>query len=312
MQNQLLKFIIALATLILTLFSFSYAQSEQDAYRTEIFKTSSSPEVNISTSGGFVRVYGHNEDEVKVVMYVRRNNQYLSSSDTDLSDFEIEIHKSGDSVYASAKRENSGFTGFFSGRNNISVSFEVFVPEESKVDGSTSGGSVRAENIRNDVRLRTSGGSVTANEIHGNSDLRTSGGSITLDSVTGLISARTSGGSIRADGLIGEADLRTSGGSIRIDNINAKLSARTSGGSIRAKFTQFEHDIDLRTSGGSIQIEIPSTEHFDIDLTGSRVNTELRNFTGSSERNKIVGRIGDGGPKISARTSGGTVGLRYN
>lgn len=89
------------------------------------------------------------------------------------------------------------------------------------------------------------------------------------------------------------------------------MSARTSGGSIRADFLTFVDDIDLQTSGGSISIDIQNASDFDVDLRGNRVNTKLRNFTGEFERDHIEGRIGNGGPKLTARTSGGSVNLEY-
>lgn len=311
MYNSLLKLLLFLISIVLSITATVNAQSESDAYQVKSFQTNSSPSVNISTSGGFVNVYGHDANEVKVVMYARSNNQYLSPSDNELSDFDIIISQSGNEITATAQRESSVRSGFFRRDNNISISFEVYVPVQSVVDGRTSGGSVKAENILNNLNLRTSGGSVNATNVHGNSELRTSGGSIRLEDMSGRISARTSGGSVRVNGLEGEADIRTSGGSIRIENSGAKLSARTSGGSINAAFHSFRDDIELRTSGGSIQITIPEIEHFNLDLTGNRVNTQLRNFTGTSERNKISGRIGDGGPSVVARTSGGSVTLSY-
>jgi DUF4097 and DUF4098 domain-containing protein YvlB len=311
MHNKLQKLLLALIGLLLSIFSVAEAQNEQDAYRTELYQTSALPLVNVSTSGGFINVYGHDQNEVKVLMFVRRGNRYLSPSDTDLSDFEILIEQDGNQVTASAEREGTGWTRMFRSDSNISVSFRVYVPTESVVDARTSGGSVSAEDLTNKLNLRTSGGSVTAKNVHGEVDLHTSGGSVNINNLSGNISARTSGGAIRADRIVGNAELRTSGGSITIENSAANVSARTSGGGIRAHFLRFTDDIELRTSGGNIRIELPQSDHFDLELTGSRVQTELRNFTGNSERNKIVGRIGNGGPKISARTSGGSVSLSY-
>ncbi len=114
-----------------------------------------------------------------------------------------------------------------------------------------------------------------------------------------------------ANNVDGVADLRTSGGSIQLENISAKMSARTSGGSIRADFLTLVDDIDLQTSGGSISIDIQDASDFNLDLRGNRVNTQLRNFTGEFERDHIEGRIGNGGPMITARTSGGAVNLDY-
>lgn len=301
-----------LLTLIMLLFcslSATFAQSEQDAYRVEAFSSTDLPELDISTSGGFISVLGHDGNEVKVVMYVKRGNNYLLPSDHDLSEYEIDISKFGNRITASAKRKSS-FTGFFR-NNNISISFEVHTPMNSKVEGSTSGGSLRVENIHNNVNMRTSGGSVNARDLTGNIALRTSGGSISLQNLDGIISARTSGGSLKIDEVYGTADLSTSGGSIRISNSGGKLSAHTSGGSIRADFEEFSDDVELRTSGGNINITLSRTDNFNMELRGFRINTELRNFTGQSERNSISGRVGNGGPLLVARTSGGSVSLEY-
>ena len=303
---KLIKFGLALLISVSLMMDVLWAQSSSDAYRVETFSTLSSPEVELRTSGGTINVIGHNEDEVRIEMFVRRGSSFQSPADTDLSDFEIEIEQDGNKIIAYAKRENSGRTSFW-GRNNESISFRAYVPNNSIVDGRTSGGSVSAENIYNRLSLATSGGSVKVENIQGLTELRTSGGSIQIEDVTGEISARTSGGSVTVNGLEGIADLRTSGGSMRLNQISAKLDARTSGGSIRADLVAFYDDVSLRTSGGSIRIDMPNVDHYDLDLRGSRVRTNLRNFSGEMEKNRINGRVGDGGPLLTARTSAGTV-----
>lgn len=311
MIDLLKKMTLALLALLTFLVSEVFARQDGEPYRTETFQTSSSPEVQVRTSGGSIHLEGHGNNEVRVLMYARRGGEYLSPADSDLDNFEITIEQRGNEVVAEARRKENG--RFWSGNrnSNISISFRVYLPEGSSAQGRTSGGSVRAENISNALSLRTSGGSVNASNIHGTAELRTSGGSMSLENMSGTITASTSGGTIRASDLSGEAELSTSGGSIRLEDISAKVSARTSGGSIEASFTEFNDDIELRTSGGSITISIPPTENFNIDLAGSRVNTELRNFTGDTDRRSIRGRIGDGGPVIKASTSGGSVQLRY-
>lgn len=309
MTKKITCFFITLVTLLLCSLSSVFAQSEQDAYRVEVFSSNGQAELDISTAGGFISVLGHDKDEVKVVMYVRRGGNYLLDSDHDLSDYEIDISQSGNRVTASAKRR-SGLSGLFR-NNNISISFEVYTPVNSIVEGSTSGGNLSVENIQNNVNMRTSGGNVNAKDLSGNIALRTSGGNISLQNLNGNTSARTSGGNLNINEVYGTADLSTSGGSIRISDSGGKLSARTSGGSIRANLNEFSDDVELRTSGGNINITLPRTDHFNLELRGFRVNTELRNFTGQSERNSINGRIGNGGPLLVARTSGGSVSLEY-
>src|SRR6056297_3690127 len=311
-MESILKYFFCLFVSILTFFGSLNAQIIDDSYSTDIFNTGNSPSIEIETSGGSILAEGHSDNEVRVYMIVRRGNRTLSPSDYDLDDYEIDISQDGNTITARADRKKSGIGGWFSSNKNVSISFVVHAPTGSNVDGITSGGSVTARNFNNNVNLRTSGGSVTAESIRGSVDLRTSGGSINLNDVHGTVNGRTSGGSIRVDGLTGPADLRTSGGSIRLENVSGGITARTSGGSIRAHLTEFTEDLDLRTSGGSITVDMPETDNFEMDLSGNRVNVQLRNFTGSSERDRVEGTIGNGGPMLAARTSGGSVTVNYD
>ena len=310
MASKFIKTVLALLTFILTFINVIEAQNRSNAYRVDTFTPTSAPALELRTSGGSLEVIGHDENEIVIETYVRRGSRYLDTSDTDLSDFDLEIYQDGDLVRAEATRDGSGFSILRMSRN-ISISFRAYVPVHTEVNGSTSGGSVSARNLMNDIDLRTSGGSVSVVNIHGNAVVRTSGGGITIEDFAGMIEARTSGGSISVDGLEGVGDLRTSGGSIRMDNIAAKLDARTSGGSIRANLLSLYDDVNLQTSGGSIRIDLNGATDFELNLRGNRVNTQLRNFSGEFENNRIVGKIGDGGPQISARTSGGSVSLNY-
>ncbi len=309
MIQKIVQAFTALLILIITFFCVAEAQNTDDAYRINRFDTSQNPKVFIKTTGGSIDVVGHDENFVEVQMFVRRGNRTLSPSDTDLSGFDITIQYSDDQVTAEARAKGSSF---FRSVNRMSVSFRVLTPTGSDVHGETSGGSVSANHLYNRVNLKTSGGSVRGTYLEGDVKLQTSGGTITLEGISGNVQARTSGGSIRVNGLEGTAELRTSGGSIQLEEISARLSARTSGGSIRGGFNVFYDDVELQTSGGNITIDIPETEHLEIDLRGNRVNTRLQNFSGVVERNYVRGKIGNGGPLMSARTSGGSVTLRYH
>lgn len=316
-MKKLIFSVLSLLCFVLFYADFTVAQSSGDAYRTEVFTTTAAPEVSISTSGGSIKVIGHNENKVRVEMYVRRGSRYLSTADTDLEDFDITIEMDGNTVTASAKSSSSSswsfwdlFRGDFGGSGK-SISFTVYAPKSALVEGRTSGGSVSAENFNSDISLRTSGGSVTARSITGDVKLRTSGGSIRLSDITGHAAVQTSGGSIRAENIIGLLEARTSGGSLRLSEISGAVDARTSGGTIRAELNQVNGNVNLRTSGGSITIEVPGSSGYDLDLSGNRVNVDLVNFTGSSDRSRVSGSINGGGHDISARTSGGSVNLRF-
>lgn len=304
--------ILSILAIVVAVFSTATAQSSSDAYQTDTFSVESSPSVMINTSGGHIDVVGHSENEVRVEMYVRKGNRYYSASDTDLDDYEITIEKQGNTIIASAKKENSSVGRWFRSDDNFSISFKVWTPESSLVEARTSGGHISAENLQDDLSARTSGGHINVERIIGSMDLRTSGGHIEILNSTGSADARTSGGHISAENTQGELNLRTSGGHIKLDKVHGAVSGRTSGGNVTANLLEVTGDLDLRTSGGNIRINVPSETGYNLNLRGNRVNVRLQNFTGDSERGRIIGEMNGGGHSIQARTSGGSVNVDFS
>lgn len=276
-------------------------------YRTETFRVSDAAEVNVRTSGGTIEVTGHDGNEVKVEMFVRKRGDWIEAGEADLSDYEIIIEQDGNKVIASARNKRNGI----SWGSSYSISFRVMAPVNSQTDLRTSGGTVSADNLIGNQELRTSGGTVSATRIKGNVDMRTSGGALNIQEIRGTVNGRTSGGSIRAENVIGNIELRTSGGAIRLNGISGNVDARTSGGAIIAGVDQPGDRIELRTSGGSIEIRVPGDRGYNLDLKGNGINGALRDFTGSSDRRRVEGQVRGGGTLIEARTSSGSVTLNY-
>lgn len=283
------------------------ANATAQAYQTETFGVKDGVNVEVKTAGGSIVVNGTRSDEVKVEMIVKRRGRTIDPGEADLKDWDITIEKRGNTVYAIAERD--GRINW--GNNNYSISFVVYTPRDAKADVKTSGGSIEIANLMGDQSANTSGGSITATEIGGDIDLRTSGGSITIEAIEGKVIANTSGGRIRANHVNGGIIAKTSGGSITLNEVSGNVEAKTSGGSIDAEIVSPEDYIDLRTSGGSITVTVPKNNGYDLDLDGNRVRADLENFKGDMDKDAMRGTMNGGGTKVSARTSGGSVSLRY-
>lgn len=305
-KSNFIKHLILSNVFVAVLILTSNVSIAQEAYLTEEFSVSDNAKIEVSTSGGSIELVGENTDEVRVEMYVRKRGRELDRDDADLSNWEIRIEKEGNTVFAIAKREGRNW-----GNNNISISFKVYAPTKSISDLRTSGGSISLENLIGDQIARTSGGSIQAENIEGEIQLKTSGGSITLADIDGFAEVNTSGGRIRGENITGGIDAKTSGGSITLDNISGNVEAKTSGGSIDAEVINPDAFIELRTSGGSITITVPKELGYDLDLDGNRVRADLYNFQGEFDKNDMKGIMNGGGTKVSAKTSGGSVNLRY-
>ncbi len=317
-KTYLINVALALSfSLLLTITLMSSAQAatkadgdnQDEPYRVEIFDVDTPGQLNVTTSGGHITVEGSSSNSVRVEMYVRKNGQNYLPEDTNLDDWEIDISQSHNAIKAEARRSGSGWNLF--GKDNFSISFVVYAPREMSSNLNTSGGHIDVRGLTGNQQISTSGGHLDLADLKGTVEARTSGGHIDLANLEGDIKVRTSGGHIDVHNSQGSLAVKTSGGHIDLKNVNGSIEARTSGGSISADLKSIDQFVDLRTSGGNVSIAVPTNIGLDLDLRGSYVSTRLENFSGAVDRDEVEGKLNGGGPKLSARTSGGTVSLSF-
>ncbi len=306
-----LLFTLLLMSPALAAVSENLIKTDDEPYRVESFDIDGNGNLEVNTSGGHITVEGSSSNTVRVEMFVRKNGRNLLPEDTDLNDWEIDISESGQTVKAIAKRNNSDNWNFFGNNNNVSISFVIYTPRDMSSELRTSGGHINTRGLSGTQNIATSGGHLELSNLKGEIDARTSGGHIDIADIQGRMEVRTSGGHINAENLEGELNARTSGGHIDLANVRGSVKATTSGGRISADLPSVNQFVELRTSGGNININLPKNMGLDLNLRGSYVSTNLNNFTGQIERDRVKGQLNGGGPQISARTSGGTVSLTF-
>jgi len=279
-------------------------------YLTKEFTMNGAGNLIVRTSGGSITASTHSSNKVIVEMYVRKGLKWLTPGDGDsvIENYDIDISQTSNTVTAIAKKKDRRWVK----NMNSSISFTVYVPESISTDLSTSGGSISLSGVKGRQDVKTSGGSLDLNDIEGDMMARTSGGSIKIEKYTGILDAQTSGGSIRLQSCKGKLGTRTSGGNIKMDDVYGSVDAVTSGGGINVKIHSLDDYLKLKTSGGSITAVVPQGLGLDLDLKGDRVNTQLVNFNGAMEKNKIKGSINGGGIPVILVTSGGSVNLEYS
>lgn len=247
----------------------------------------------------------------------------------DLKKHEVTFNQSGNEIRIESRYPR--VSGLHWGMDPR-VRFNIRIPARFNVTLTTSGGSIEVTDLTGTAQCRTSGGHIRLGHINGPVHADTSGGSVSVESATAAIDAKTSGGSINignADAALtaktsggsievrragGPAMLRTSGGHIVVTEALDTLDANTSGGSIKATFArQPNGDCKLVTSGGSITVQIAPEVRFDVDAhtSGGSVSSEVPiTVVGKVEKHALAGKLNGGGPKLEAKTSGGSVVLK--
>lgn len=191
-------------------------------------------------------------------------------------DVTVTEHQTGSRVELRVKIPSRMFVMDFGTR---SVRIEVQVPSTTKLDVSSSDGSLHLAGLR------------------AQADLRTSDGSIEVRDHQGTLRAKTSDGSMHIDGRFENLDLHTSDGSIQCDvrsgsRVATPWSVESADGSIRLNVpAELAANLEMHTGDGHIELN-PS-----VTVNGSISRTDVR------------GRLNGGGPLLKVRTSDGSIHL---
>lgn len=176
----------------------------------------------------------------------------------------------------------------------VSVAYDVRVPISVKVE-----------------RVITSNGKIVLTKTYGDAEVETSNGKIVIDDVVGNISASTSNGAIEISQVKGFVSAETSNGAIDVEGVEGVTSLETSNGAIKAEVPAIGNSgLRVRTNNGKIKLDLASDLNADIEAKTSNSDIELDEIeviAREISRNRLQGKIGKGGKKISCKTSNGAI-----
>ena len=343
MKAYLTLFIVAIqSTMVL-------AQDDKTPYMTKSLASDAINNVIVNTSAGGIEVSGQSGQQSRVEVYIRgNNNEHLTREEIKKrldDDYDLSVSVSGHQLTAIAKNRHN----FSNWRHQLSISFKIFVPENSATDlktsgggisiehlkgtetfttsggglhidhltgmihGRTSGGGIEVSNSSENLDLQTSGGGIDARNCNGRIKLNTSGGGIRLENLKGQIDAHTSGGGVDGDNIEGELITNTSGGGISLKRISGSVDASTSAGSLYAQLLHVDKYARLRSSAGNVDVELPTKQGLDLDLRGDHVNQHhFEGLHGEWSDDHVKGSVNGGGAGVSADANSGSVNVKFN
>jgi DUF4097 and DUF4098 domain-containing protein YvlB len=216
--------------------------------------------ISVHNQNGSVEIAGWDKDKVEI------NGTKFASSHEALDRIRIDIDHTGGSI--AIRTVVPGDRYFILGAKYV-----IHVPRQSKLD-----------------RIVSSNGSVRVNDIGDDVTLRTSNGSIHIGNVRGRVSAETSNGGIEGQNLDGACKVETSNGSIHLSQLRGTVEATSSNGGITVRLPSgAKADVEAETSNGAVTSDFAElTQH-------------------SSEKNRLHGEIGGGGPPLRLTTSNASI-----
>jgi DUF4097 and DUF4098 domain-containing protein YvlB len=336
--------------LFTTVISLSLLSQEWDKepYQVQNF-SGTIKNLEVKTSGGNITVKGGQTGNTKVEVYIRSANYKKEISRSEIErklteDYELKMVQEGTALIITSKRKKNNYDW----KEGLSISFAVYVPENTAsnlstsggnisisavtgkqvfttsggnlvckslkgdIQGTTSGGNISIEDSRDNIRLTTSGGNIAAENCSGNITISTSGGNLNLEELDGMIKASTSGGNVTGETIKGELTASTSGGNVDLEDLSASVDASTSGGNMSVEIKELGKYVTLRNSSGRIELSLPSQKGVTLDIRGSKINTSLSgNFDGKIEDTRIKGTLYGGGIPVTVDAGSGRVSIDW-
>lgn len=167
---------------------------------------------------------------------------------------------------------------------SCSTNYELRVPRDMPVRGSTDAGSIRVTNLSGEVKLRSSAGSARAERTSGSLDLSSSAGSVRVTNASGPLRLKSSAGSVKVD-----------------DSTSDQIRASSSAGSVRVTAAKAPTFVDATSSAGGVTVVVPrDTQTYNVDASTSAGSTKVSVRTDPDSKRKI-----------RVRSSAGSVTVRY-
>jgi hypothetical protein len=212
----------------------------------------------------------------------------------------------------------------------MTVHYDVRVPPNARIVAVSDSGAIDIRDVGGAVEARTQSSSIAMSDLGGTVDVDTGSGAVTVDRVDGRVRVSTSSSAITARNLRGGLQARTGSGRVFASfagqgpvDVQTRSSAIDLSG-VSGALTTFsesghtyivgEPSAPWSVSSGSSGIDVRFGSKVNATLhatTGSgTVYTPDQLVTGSIERQRVEGAIGDGGPAVRLASRSGSIRVR--
>jgi hypothetical protein len=198
---------------------------------------------------------------------------------------------------------------------NVSVDYEITVPENTTVRTHSGSGNQTVEGIKGNIDLEAGSGDMQLSQLTGELRFQTGSGNVRGRQLSGPARIKAGSGDIEIEEVgAGDIDIRTGSGNITVSGVNGGLSAEAGSGDIRGNGTP-KSLWNIRTGSGNVDLRVPSEVGFDVDISSNSgtvvvdhpVTTTVQGRV--QEKKSVVGKVRNGGPTISVHTGSGDIRL---
>jgi DUF4097 and DUF4098 domain-containing protein YvlB len=197
---------------------------------------------------------------------------------------------------------------------DISVDYEITVPEDTTVRTRSGSGDQTIEGVRGNADLQSGSGDMKLSQLTGEVRLQTGSGNVRARDISGPVRGGAGSGDIEVEETgKGDIDLHTGSGNITARGIQGAFRGDAGSGDITAEGTQ-TGAWEIRTGSGNVHVRLPANAAFDANISTSSGTLDVdapitMTVQGRVQdtRKSIVGKVRGGGPLLSLRTGSGDI-----
>jgi hypothetical protein len=198
--------------------------------------------------------------------------------------------------------------------HNISVDYEIVVPENTAIRAHTGSGDQTVEGLKGNVDLESGSGDLRLARLTGDMRFQTGSGNVRGRELAGPAKVKAGSGDIEIEETAaGDLDIRTGSGNITAKGINGGFRAEAGSGDIHGNGSP-KNMWSVRTGSGNVNLNVPSDAAFDVDISSSSGSVTLGHPVTTTvqgriqeTRKSVVGKVRGGGPVVSVHTGSGDV-----
>jgi DUF4097 and DUF4098 domain-containing protein YvlB len=270
------------------------------------FKVSGPVDMEVLTRSGDITVRTGAPGSVSIHAKIQSGSSWFGGDHrADVQELESNppIHQNGNSIRVD-----------YVNINNISIDYEITVPEDTALRAHTGSGDQNIEGLKGNVELESGSGDLKLARLNGDMRFQTGSGNVSGRELSGPARVKAGSGDIEIEEMgAGDVDIRTGSGNITVNGINGGFHAEAGSGDIHGKGSP-KNMWTVRTGSGNVTLSVPSDAAFDVDISSSSgsvtvghpVTTTIQGRLPESKKS-VVGKVLGGGPVVSVHTGSGDI-----
>ncbi len=286
-----------------------------------------------------LKVMRGQRDGVQTLRFVYPENQIQYGKMSDGSSTQLRVRDDGtfggdhDHEGRDRKREGKQVTITSRGGGlDAYADLRVAVPQGRRVAVYLAAGKVAVTNVTGDLTIDVASAPVTTSNTRGELGINVGSGAVQVTQARGELSVNTGSGAVTVSDVRGESisiesgsgevtatslrsndlSINTGSGNIQATALTApQVSLETGSGSVTADVSGEVWNVNVETGSGDVTLKVPPTlaAEVDIETSSGEIETDFEVAVTRHARDRMTGRIGDGGGKIAIETGSGGIKL---